>query len=123
MKDWQELLSMAAATFGIDWLAFKAGIVGGFVSLTYERKRSPWQAGLSILTGAVLAGYLGPMAAEYLTMSETTTSGASFLIGLLAMRIIPGLFQLGGQFAKNPLDVIKKKVNGERTNNGTSDRK
>lgn len=100
---------MAAATFGIDLLAFKAGLVGGLLSLSYEKKRTPWQAGVSILSGAVLAGYLGPVATEYFSLSEGGASGASFLIGLLAMRIIPGLFELAGRIARNPLEYLGKK--------------
>ena len=65
MNDWKELLAMAAAAFGIDLLAFKAGLIGGFLSLSYEKKRTPWQAGVSILSGAVLAGYLGPLVHAY----------------------------------------------------------
>jgi len=117
MSDWKEIIAMAAAFFGIDILAFKAGLIGGFLSLWYEKKRTPWQAGISILSGAVLAGYLGPMVKEYFHLSDGSASGAAFLLGLGAMRLVPGLLGLAASFAKNPLAFLKRKGNGETKEN------
>jgi len=77
---------------GLELPSLIAGLLGGFISLTYEReKTSPAKAAFLILTGACTAGYLTPMVAEYGNIGENLQVGLSFIIGLSSMHIIKSI--------------------------------
>lgn len=88
------LLLLLIAGLGMDVTALKSGLVGGFFSLSYNRKRTARGAMVSIASGAVLAGYLGPLVAEFFGVTGKAYSGACFLIGLLSMQLVPWIFEL-----------------------------
>jgi fructose-specific phosphotransferase system IIC component len=118
MEEIKTWLLMIAASIGLDLLAFKSGMVGGLVSLTYEKKPTFVQAALAIIVGAITAGYVGPLVRHYLQLDNNLYGGVNFLLGLLAMRLTPGLFTLAERFASDPVKLIKQLIgkNGTRSN-------
>lgn len=112
MSDWKELLSGFILGTGIDLMALKSGIFGGFISLTFEKKRGPLAASGFIFTSAVFAGYIGPVLQEWFELSDRAANGASFLVGFLAVRVlIPRLYEYAE--AVTAAAILKKK-NGEK---------
>lgn len=110
MKDWAGLI---ATGLGLDYLALKSGLVGSFLALTYEKKQTPRRALISIASGAILAGYLGPIAAQFFGMEGPTYAGACFLVGLLSMRIVPLIFARAENFIMTGVTVLKNGKNGK----------
>lgn len=110
IKEWAALLITG---MGMDIAALKSGMMGGFMALAYERKRTARQAALSIFSGAILAGYLGPMAAKFFALEGPTYAGACFLVGLLAMRLIPMIFAWAEDVVKSRLAGLKNVKNGK----------
>jgi len=107
MENLKEWIYLAIAGLGLDLMGLKSGLMGGFVSLAYEKKRTPRQAAISIASGAVLAGYVGPLAASFFQLQDAV-GGVCFLVGLLSMRIVPVLFGFAEEKTKQVLDNITK---------------
>lgn len=110
IKDW---ILIILTGLGLDIAAMKAGMMGGFMSLTYEKRRNVKQAATSIASGAVLAGYLGPLAAQVFDLKEGAYGAACFIIGLLSMRLVPWIFQAAEQKVKDLAPKLKKKGKSE----------
>lgn len=108
MDDIKNWLLWVATSIGIDLLAFKSGMIGGFISLTWAQKPTPVQAVISIVVGAVSAGYLGPLVKDLTGAQDATYGGICFLIGLLAMRMMPYLLEWAEGIAKNPGSLLEK---------------
>lgn len=104
LKDW---VILALAGLGLDLLALKSGMMGGFVALAYEKRHSARQAVVSIASGAVLAGYIGPVAATFFDL-EGAVGGVCFLVGLLSMRIIPILFKFAEEKTLKTMERVTK---------------
>lgn len=119
MNDFKEWLGVIITGLGMDILAIKSGLVGGFMSLTYEKRRTPRQAIVSILSGMILAGYLGPLAASFFDLEGGPYSGACFIIGLLSMRIVPMIFAKAEDLVKST-ELINKKKNGKGSGDPSS---
>ena len=110
MKDWAGLI---ATSLGLDYLALKSGLVGSFLAMAYEKKQTPRRALVSIASGAILAGYLGPIAAQFFGMEGPTYAGACFLVGLLSMRIVPMIFARAENFILAGATLLKNGKNGK----------
>lgn len=112
MNELKEWIGVIITGLGMDIIAIKSGLIGGFMSLTYEKRRTPKQAIVSILSGMILAGYLGPLTASFFDLEGGPYSGACFIIGLLSMRIVPMIFAKAEDFVKST-EIINKKKNGK----------
>lgn len=77
-----------------------AGFAGAILSLTFLRGLTRGQAASAFFTGFASAIFTTPLAISFfkLTSDGETQYGVAFLIGLLAMNIIPGLKALAGKF-------------------------
>ena len=77
-----------------------AGFAGAILSLTFLRGLTRGQAASAVVTGFASAIFTTPLAVHYfsLPVDGDTQNGVAFLIGLLAMNIIPGLKALAGKF-------------------------
>ena len=113
MNDFKDWVLLLLTGLGLDILAMKSGMIGGFFSLTYEKKRSARQAVISIASGAILAGYLGPLAAQVFNFDGQAYGGICFLIGLLSMRLVPWIFQSVEGYLKEFPKIVLKKKNGK----------
>ena len=111
MKEWAGLILTG---LGLDYMALKSGLIGSFLALAYEKKQSARRAVVSIASGAVLAGYLGPIAAQFFGMEGPTYAGACFLVGLLSMRLVPLIFARAEAIVLAGFTAMKPK-NGKGT--------
>lgn len=106
-----EPTTTAGGILGVKYATLIAGFFGGVASLSYVRELTKLQMAMAILTGAVTAGYLTPLANKYLGMFITTgpemESACAFLIGVTALNIIPGFMRISELFKKNPTGFLK----------------
>lgn len=77
-----------------------AGFAGAILSLTFLRGLTRKEAFWAVVTGFASAIFTTPLAVHYfgLPVDGDTQNGVAFLIGLLAMNVIPGLKALAGKF-------------------------
>lgn len=76
---------------GLNAVLLLSGLFGGVVSLSYLKPLTRWQAAMAVLSGALLANYLTPMALWYAKIPHEFQLGTGFLIGLTGMHIVPML--------------------------------
>lgn len=97
--------SPESTVLGIKLISLVSGFMGGVISLSFVKELSKPQALAAVITGALSAGYLTPVVTYYLphTLPELSVS---FLVGLTAMNLIPGIIKLSELFKKNPQDYI-----------------
>jgi len=76
------------------------GFAGAILSLTFLRGLTRGQAAWAFFTGFGSAIFCTPLAVAFFKLEPggETQYGVAFLIGLLAMNIIPGLRALAGKF-------------------------
>ena len=109
--DWRDVFSHVIFSVGVDMMAMKSGLFGGFLSLGFDRKRTPGQAVIFIATSALFAGYMGPLIQEWFELSDRAANGSSFLLGFLAVRVlIPRMFEV----AEAAMANITIKKNGKK---------
>lgn len=78
-----------------------AGFAGAVLSLTFLRGLTRKQAAAAVVTGFLSAIFTTALVVQYFKLPTDADSqnGVAFLIGLLAMNIIPGLKALAGQIS------------------------
>lgn len=78
-----------------------AGFAGAVLSLTFLRGLTRKQAVAAVVTGFLSAIFTTTLVVQYFKLPTDLDSqnGVAFLIGLLAMNIIPGLKALAGQIS------------------------
>ncbi|EXF95788.1 holin [Pseudomonas fluorescens HK44] len=90
----------AAGMLLVKYGAFIAGFAGALLSLTFLQGLTRKQAASAFLTGFASSVFTTPLALHYFALPAdgAIQYGVAFLIGLLAMNIIPGLKALAGKF-------------------------
>lgn len=96
---------------GIKLASLLAGFVGGVVSLSFVKQLTRAQAVIAVTTGAVTANYLTDGAMYWLSLPASLGGFASFVIGLTAMNIVPGLLKVSAIFRNNPVGFIRNPKN------------
>jgi len=92
---------------GVKFATLVAGFAGGVVSLSFVSGLTKPQALLSVLTGALTAGYMTPVVLHYMSLPTTELqNGAAFFVGLTAMNIVPGLLKLSEMFKRDPRSFL-----------------
>ena len=100
-------VSPETAVFGVKVASLVAGFAGAIISLSFLRELTKTQAAMAVLTGTVSTGYLTPLISLYIPATIPELS-LSFLVGLTAMNVIPGILKLSELFKKNPASFIGK---------------
>lgn len=101
--------SAATSFYGIKLSVIVAGFLGGIISLSYVRQLSCTQMATAVCTGTVTTHYLTPLALHYSGVAIDLESGIAFLIGIMAMNIIPGFLRLSDIFKSDPRSFIPGK--------------
>ena len=83
-----------------------AGFLGVVVSLRFIQGLSIVQSVLSVVTGAVVTGYIAPIIQLKLDLSAPMEHGLGFLLGLTAMNTVPGIVKLSDKFKEDPFWFI-----------------
>ncbi len=80
------------SAIGFKLTTLVAGFAGGVVSLAFIQNLSRWQAVVAVSVGAIAANYLTPFVVGWASVTRPEyQNGLAFLVGLLAMNIIPAL--------------------------------
>lgn len=103
----------ASGVLGIKFSVVIAGFMGGVIALTFVRQLTKAQMGAAVATGTVTTHYLTPLATHLGSLGPDVESGVAFLIGIMAMNIIPGFLKLSEAFKADPRSFIP----GRGTNN------
>jgi hypothetical protein len=98
--------SAAAGYFGIKPSVIVAGFLGGVIAMTFVRALTRTQMVVAVMTGTVTTHYLTPMAVYYTGLNTEREDGIAFLIGIMAMNIIPGMLKLSEIFSNDPRSLI-----------------
>lgn len=113
MTEVTDFFILIIAALGMDLIAVKSGTMGGIVSLMYERKKSARLAFVSISSGAFLAGYLGPLASDFLEVEGKAYAGICFIIGLLSMKLVPWIFEFAEKTVKDRMKPAENRKTDE----------
>jgi hypothetical protein len=98
--------SAAAGYFGIKPSVIVAGFLGGVIAMTFVRALTRTQMTVAVITGTITTHYLTPMAVYYSGLNVERQDGIAFLIGVMAMNIIPGMLKLSEMFSNDPRSFI-----------------
>lgn len=93
---------------GVKYSATIAGFMGSIVALTFIKELTFVQLILAIITGCSTSTYVTPLVMYYFKIPVSINDGIAFLIGILAMNLIPALIALIDGVRKNAGDIIKK---------------
>lgn len=88
-----------------------AGLIGGILSLSMMPKLTFRKAMTAVLGGGACAAYGTPLVVEYLGVaSRNLENGLAFVLGVVGMHILGGLFTLSDRWRRNPsidLEAVK----------------
>lgn len=88
-----------------------SGFLGTAVTLSFlETPLGKLRLALALASGSLTANYLTPVLGFYLSIPATIHGGVGFLLGILAMGIIPGIMTLGEEFKKAPRKFLQRLV-------------
>lgn len=93
---------------GLKWLTLIPGGMGAAVSLKFIEGLTTWQRLSTVLAGAVAAGFLAPLAVEYMELSFKAEPPIAFIIGLFGMSCAGALTKAMPDW----LEAAKRKVFG-----------
>lgn len=108
MNGWTDALGLKVSTL-------VAGLVGGVLALSMMPQLTWRKAMTAVVGGGACAAYATPIAAEVLGLgSRHLENGLAFVLGVIGMNILGGVFTLSEQWRKRPtLDPDKIKKLGE----------
>lgn len=100
-----------AATFvGAKYSASIAGFFGSVVALTFLKELTVLQMLLAVFTGCATSTYTTPLFMHYLSVSSELNDGVAFVIGVVAMNLVPAVLALVDSVRKNAGEIIKKRI-------------
>jgi hypothetical protein len=97
--EWWDVLGVKAG-------AVVAGFVGGVVSLSLIRNLTPLSAVGTVLGGTACAAYLTPIVLEYTGLNGSMEHALAFLLGIVGMNGVAGVFKISERFKSQPIDTI-----------------
>lgn len=98
-----------ATTFiGLKYSATIAGFLGSIVALTFLKELTNPQMLAALTTGIATSYYTTPIFMYYLSFPTTVNDGIAFIVGVVAMNLIPALIKLSEGIKADPLSFIKK---------------
>lgn len=101
---------------GIKAATAVAGFVGALVSLSAVAALTRAQAGMAVLVGVGTSAYVTPAVVYYYSIeAEPLHNGLAFLLGMVAMQLVPGVLRVAEMFKSNPLSFINR-IGGGKDN-------
>lgn len=98
----------AATLVGAKYSATIAGFFGSVVSLTFLKELTLMQMLLAVFTGCATSTYTTPLFMHYLSITPELNDGVAFVIGVVAMNLVPAVLALVDAVRKNAGNIIKK---------------
>ena len=100
-----------AATFvGAKYSASIAGFFGSVVALTFLKELTSLQMLIAVFTGCATSTYTTPLFMYYLSISSDLNDGVAFVIGVVAMNLVPAILALIQAIRENAGNIIKKRI-------------
>lgn len=90
------------AALGLKPSSMVAGLFGAVLALPYMPDRSRWEKVFAVFGGMACAVYLAPWISTRLGLDESGHNAACFVIGIMGINIVRGLFVLSDRFRQNP---------------------
>lgn len=88
-----------------------SGFLGTAVTLSFmDTPLGKLRLFIALASGGLTANYLTPVLGFYLSIPAAIHGGVGFLLGILAMGIIPGIMALGEEFKKSPRKFLQRLV-------------
>lgn len=87
--------------FGLNLPYLVAGFSGGAVMLVFVQT-DRGRAVAATIGGALVANYMASVVQVYLKFPDATALGCAFMCGLLAPKIVKGLYKRGEKWEENP---------------------
>lgn len=97
-----------ATLVGAKYSSALAGFFGSVIALTFSKELTFLRLIFTILTGVMTAYYSTIPLAYYFKIPAEFNDSVSFLVGLLAMSLIPVLFLIIEELKKRAGDIVKK---------------
>ncbi len=100
---------------GLKVSSLVAGLIGGVLALSMMPQLTFRKAVAAVLGGGACAAYATPVVAELLNLtSRHVENGLAFVLGVIGMNLLGGLFKLSEQWRNKPtLDPEKIKKLGD----------
>ena len=88
-----------------------SGFLGTAVTLSFlDSPLGKLRLVVALASGSLTANYLTPVLGFYLSIPAAIHGGVGFLLGILAMGIIPGLMKIGDDFRTGPISFVKRLI-------------
>ena len=88
-----------------------SGFLGTAVTLSFlDSPLGKLRLVVALASGSLTANYLTPVLGFYLSIPAAIHGGVGFLLGILAMGIIPGVMTLGEEFKKAPRKYLQRSL-------------
>lgn len=96
-------------SLGIKLPVVIAGFVGSLAALPYLNAKTPLQKLSCLVGGTASAAYLTPLALVFFsTPTQALHGGLAFVMGIVGMNIIGGIFKVSDKFKNEPLVILNK---------------
>lgn len=95
-----------------------AGLIGAIVSLSFIPNLTWPKAIIAIFTGAASAGYVTPLVIGALEVGPDYEHAVAFLVGLLGMNVLAGVFKMAERFKNSPVEFLRNVKNGKAPPDG-----
>ena len=96
-------------SLGIKLPVIIAGFIGSLAALPYLNAKTPLQKLSCLIGGTASAAYLTPLA--LVIFDEPTQAmhgGLAFVMGIVGMNVIGGIFQISDKFKNEPLNILNR---------------
>lgn len=93
---------------GLKITTITAGLIGGLISLTYQKSIKWYKALFVIIIGGITAGYVTPLLTSILSLGTNLENSMAFILGLLGMRLTTAIVSLLEKISKDPSEFIRK---------------
>lgn len=87
---------------GIKPSSLLAGLLGAVLALPYMPSRRWWEKVFAVFGGMVCSAYLAPLVADRIGLGMTGHNATCFVVGVMGINIVSGLFGLSDRFRRNP---------------------
>ena len=85
-----------------------AAIVGALLSLIMTKGLTPIRAMISLISGFFSSIYCTPLIVSYFDISSDGQNGIAFLLGVIGMNLVNGLYSLSKSFSYSPYPFLSR---------------
>lgn len=101
-----ETPSTESTVFGVKVASLVFGFLGSALSLSYAKEMSRRQAATAVAAGTIIAVAVEPLVLHYLALPPVLGRAVAFVLGLVAMRLVPAVLSLTDRVKDAKLPVL-----------------